>query len=166
MVELRKRKTPPPAPEPKQKKERKTKAKASTNGDAPAEAAPEAESSKSAPEVAPEAAPVEEEKPEAKKTSGGPPKTGDKIDFEGFGGEVETNDGEKVTLKSLVEKSEAGVVLFTYPKASTPGCRSCLFCCEFLFSRVFHWVLVKSARCSLNLYFPVNARSFCSPPFE
>ena len=48
---------------------------------------------------------------------------GDTITIDGFGGEVETNDGEKVTLKKLVDESKSGVVLFTYPKASTPGCR-------------------------------------------
>ena len=47
---------------------------------------------------------------------------GDTVTLDGFGGEVETNDGEKTTLKALVEKSGNGVVLFTYPKASTPGC--------------------------------------------
>lgn len=42
---------------------------------------------------------------------------------------METQDGEKTTLKKLVEGSKAGVVLFTYPKASTPGCttQACLF---------------------------------------
>lgn len=136
MVELRKRKTPPPAPEPKPKKERKTKAKAATNGDASgaAAAAPEpepvAEKSTGAPEK-----PVEEEKPaeegkpaaaeekSAAKSNNGPPKVGDKIDLDDFGGEIETNDGKKVSLKSLVGESKGGVVLFTYPKASTPGCR-------------------------------------------
>ena len=48
---------------------------------------------------------------------------GDTITLEGFGGKVETNDGEKVTLKKLVDDSKSGVVLFTYPKASTPGCK-------------------------------------------
>ena len=48
---------------------------------------------------------------------------GNTITLDKFGGEVETNDGEKVTLKKLVDKSKSGVVLFTYPKASTPGCR-------------------------------------------
>ncbi|KEQ59983.1 alkyl hydroperoxide reductase/ thiol specific antioxidant/ Mal allergen, partial [Aureobasidium melanogenum CBS 110374] len=54
---------------------------------------------------------------------------GDKIDFDGFGGEIETNDGRKVTLKALVDESKEGLVLFTYPKASTPGCTTqvCLF---------------------------------------
>ena len=52
---------------------------------------------------------------------------GDLIALDGFGGEVETNDGEKATLKDLVDKSGKGVVLFTYPKASTPGCASTPF---------------------------------------
>lgn len=54
----------------------------------------------------------------------GPPKVGDKIDLASFGGEIETNDGDKTTLAKLVEESKGGVVLFTYPKASTPGCKS------------------------------------------
>jgi peroxiredoxin Q/BCP len=49
---------------------------------------------------------------------------GSTIDLEGFGGEILTNDGQKTTLKALVDESKAGVVLFTYPKASTPGCES------------------------------------------
>lgn len=44
---------------------------------------------------------------------------GDTITLEGFGGEIETNDGVKTTLKALVDESKGGVVLFTYPKAST-----------------------------------------------
>ena len=48
---------------------------------------------------------------------------GNTITLDEFGGEVETNDGEKVTLKKLVDESKSGVVVFTYPKASTPGCR-------------------------------------------
>ena len=44
------------------------------------------------------------------------------IPLDGFGGEVETHTGEKTTLKKLLDDSKAGVVLFTYPKASTPGC--------------------------------------------
>lgn len=50
---------------------------------------------------------------------------GDVITLEGFGGEIETNDGLKTTLKKLVDESSSGVVLFTYPKASTPGCEFC-----------------------------------------
>jgi peroxiredoxin Q/BCP len=54
---------------------------------------------------------------------------GETIDLEGFGGEIETNDGVKTTLKALVDESKGGVVLFTYPKASTPGCEYSSFCC-------------------------------------
>jgi peroxiredoxin Q/BCP len=50
------------------------------------------------------------------------PKLGDTISLAGYGGEVETHEGVKTTLAKLVEESKAGVVLFTYPKASTPGC--------------------------------------------
>ncbi|MCJ1400773.1 hypothetical protein MMC11_003981 [Xylographa trunciseda] len=58
---------------------------------------------------------------------------GNSITLDGFGGEIETNDGEKTTLKKLVEESKGGVVLFTYPKASTPGCttQACLFRDQF-----------------------------------
>ena len=48
---------------------------------------------------------------------------GETITLEGFGGEIELSDGTKTTLKALVEESKAGVILFTYPKASTPGCK-------------------------------------------
>lgn len=48
---------------------------------------------------------------------------GSTVDLESFGGEVETHDGEKTTLKKLVDESKGGVVLFTYPKASTGGCK-------------------------------------------
>lgn len=122
MVELRKRKTPPPAPAPAPKKERKTKA-TKANGKSEPVAEPAAPEPTAAPAPAPEAAPEPETKAAA-----GVPKPGDKIDLEGFGGEVETNDGRKVTLKALVEESKEGVVLFTYPKASTPGCRFLLGC--------------------------------------
>ncbi|KAE8453029.1 hypothetical protein EG329_012216 [Mollisiaceae sp. DMI_Dod_QoI] len=58
---------------------------------------------------------------------------GETIDLEGFGGEIETNDGVKTTLKKLVDESKSGVVLFTYPKASTPGCtkQACMFRDEY-----------------------------------
>jgi len=54
---------------------------------------------------------------------------GDTIDLKTFGGEVETHDGQKTTLKKLADESKGGVVLFTYPKASTPGCtnQACMF---------------------------------------
>jgi peroxiredoxin Q/BCP len=56
-------------------------------------------------------------------SSGAKPAVGDTISLEGFGGEVTTNDGEATSLKKLVDASTGGVVLFTYPKASTPGCK-------------------------------------------
>ena len=48
---------------------------------------------------------------------------GDIITIDGFGGQIETNDGQKVTLKRLLDESKSGVILFTYPRASTPSCR-------------------------------------------
>lgn len=62
-------------------------------------------------------------------TSSGKVSVGDTINIEGFGSVVETNDGDKTTLKELVDKSDAGVVIFTYPAASTPGCtkQACMF---------------------------------------
>ncbi|PSK34435.1 hypothetical protein B9Z65_8761 [Elsinoe australis] len=113
MVELRKRKTPPPAPAKPAKKDRKQKDEAPANGSAAAE-----EDAKPEKKVAPVSA-----------KKGGPPKVGDKIDLDSFGGQVETHEGETTTLKELVEKSKSGVVIFTYPKASTPGCtkQACAF---------------------------------------
>jgi peroxiredoxin Q/BCP len=65
--------------------------------------------------------------PKAAKTNGAASASkvtvGETITLEGFGGEIETNDGVKTTLKQLVDESNGGVVLFTYPKASTPGCK-------------------------------------------
>jgi peroxiredoxin Q/BCP len=52
---------------------------------------------------------------------------GQTIALEGFGGELETHTGDKVTLSKLLEQSQAGVVIFTYPKANTPGCKSIRF---------------------------------------
>jgi peroxiredoxin Q/BCP len=56
-------------------------------------------------------------------------KIGDTISLDGFGGEFETHEGVKTTLKALVDGSKSGVILFTYPKASTPGCTKqvCMF---------------------------------------
>ncbi len=52
------------------------------------------------------------------------PSVGETIDFAGRGLDtnIETHDGLKTTLKELVDESKAGVVIFTYPRASTPGC--------------------------------------------
>ncbi|KAF3389208.1 Peroxiredoxin DOT5 [Penicillium rolfsii] len=101
MVELRKRKAPAPPPVVEKKSKPAPKPKAA---DPPKEATQEV----SKPTV---------------------PAVGDIIDLDTFGGEIETNDGTKTTLKKLVEESKSGVVLFTYPKASTPGCTKqvCLF---------------------------------------
>jgi len=114
-VELRKRKAPAPPPEPPAKKASKvTKAVAKVK-DAivkprgrPPKAAPAEANGK--PETAPAAAT-------------GKPEVGATISLDGFGGEIQKHDGTKTTLKALVDESKAGVVLFTYPKASTPGCK-------------------------------------------
>ncbi|KAL1863942.1 hypothetical protein VTK73DRAFT_6321 [Phialemonium thermophilum] len=113
-VELRKRKAPPPPPEPPAKKVAKAAKSVAARGKAVAGAA------KPAPKANGSSAPA---KTAAK------PAVGDVLALDGFGGEVETNDGKKTTLKALVDESKAGVVLFTYPKASTPGCtnQACLF---------------------------------------
>ncbi|EXA44535.1 peroxiredoxin Q/BCP [Fusarium oxysporum f. sp. raphani 54005] len=125
-MELRKRKasTAPPPPPVKRKSTTKVP-KAATKVK---EAAAKVTEKKEEPEEAKEEAKTEEEpkpeepKAEESKKSGGKPKVGDVVDLDGFGGEIETNDGEKTTLKKLVDESKSGVVLFTYPKASTPGC--------------------------------------------
>ena len=101
---LRKRKAPAPPPAPAPKKQTKaskaaTKVKEAVKGKT---AEPEKANGASKP-----AKPV----------------VGDTIDLEGFGGEVETNEGAKTSLKALVDESKSGVVLFVYPKASTPGCK-------------------------------------------
>ena len=48
-----------------------------------------------------------------------------------FGGKISTHEGKSVTLADLLKQGAAskGVVIFTYPKASTPGCttQACLF---------------------------------------
>lgn len=117
MVELRKRPAAPPPPPPAKKRApAKPKAK---KDDAPKAAEPEPAEAAPAPEPIAEAA------------KGGAPKVGDSITLDGFGGEIETNDGDKTTLAKLVSDSQAGVVLFTYPKASTPGCeRLCVIQCR------------------------------------
>ena len=103
MVELRKRPAPPSAPPPAKKK-----------------ATPKAKAKKDEAPAASAAAPKAKGKAMA---SDGPVKKGDIIDLSTFGGEVETNEEVKTSLAKLVEESKAGVVLFTYPKASTPGCK-------------------------------------------
>lgn len=103
-VELRKRKAPAPAPEPPAKKQSKVskvaaKVKQTVKGKTAKSTTANGASKPAKPVV------------------------GDTITLDGFGGEIETNDGDKTTLKALVEESKSGVVIFTYPKASTPGCK-------------------------------------------
>ena len=105
MVELRKRPAPSPAPPPAKKKKAAAKPKAK----------------KEVPPAKKDSAPASKAKAMDSST---PPKAGDTITLSNFGGEIETNDSTKTTLATLVEESKAGVVLFTYPKASTPGCKS------------------------------------------
>lgn len=127
MVTLRKRKTPPPAPVRPAKKKAAPK---STPKAAAEKVSKVKETVKKQVEAATEAvtdkANGEDTAPPA---ATGAPSVGDTIDLSTFGGEIETNDGTKTTLAKLVEESKAGVVLFTYPKASTPGCTKqvCLF---------------------------------------
>lgn len=117
MVELYKRKVPLPAAAPPTKKKigaKSTTSKAAEAKDTATEKAEEATTK--AEEVARTAVNG------AKKVSS-PPGVGGTIDLDGFGGGIDRNDNTKVTLKKLVEERKADVVLFTYPKASTPGCK-------------------------------------------
>lgn len=109
-VELRKRKAPapPPAPPPAKKAASTKAAKAATKVKEVVETKVKAAVAKTNGAAATKAA---------------KPGKGDTITLDGFGGEIQTNDGTKTTLKALVDESKAGVVLFTYPKASTPGCK-------------------------------------------
>ncbi len=110
-VELRKRKAPAPPPEPPAKKPSRV-AKAATK-------AKEAVKDRGRPAKATAAA----ANGSATAKPAGKPTVGDVIKLDGFGGEIQTNDGATTSLKALIDESKAGVVLFTYPKASTPGCK-------------------------------------------
>ncbi|QGI81567.1 unnamed protein product [Fusarium fujikuroi] len=124
-MELRKRKasTAPPPPPVKRKSTTKVPKAAAKVKEAAAKVTEKKEEPEEAKEEKTEEEPkAEEPKAEESKKTGGKPKVGDIVDLDGFGGEIETNDGEKTTLKKLVNESKSGVVLFTYPKASTPGC--------------------------------------------
>lgn len=126
-VELRKRKAPQPPPAPAPAVKRASKAGRPSKAKAAASKKEEAATKKDAP-AAPAAAAGAAVSPPAV-AANKVVAVGDVIDLDGFGGEIETNDGKKTSLKELVEESESGVVLFTYPKASTPGCTNqvCLF---------------------------------------
>lgn len=123
-AELRKRKEAPPAPV------RAAKKKAPGKGKKPESEKTVVEKIQEAVEETVEAVKDavvggttngESTKPPA--ATDGSAKVGNTIDLTSFGGEIETNDGNKTTLAKLVEESKGGVVLFTYPKASTPGCK-------------------------------------------
>jgi hypothetical protein len=122
-VELRKRKEAPPAPVREAKKKAPAKAKKADSEKTVVEKVQEtvAETVEIVKEAVTGKTNGEASKPTA--ATGGVPKTGDTIDLTSFGGEIETHDGTKATLAKLVEESKGGVVLFTYPKASTPGCK-------------------------------------------
>lgn len=72
---------------------------------------------------------------------------GEVINVNGFGGEILTHAGEKTTLKSLLESSENGVMLFTYPKASTPGCKSLFLLPPLCVSRCLYQLITHSTLC-------------------
>jgi peroxiredoxin Q/BCP len=114
--ELRKRKVPESSTDKPPPKKSNSAKQASAN--------PAGAKSKKAPVAKPEDAEINGS---AKVT------VGDYITLADFGGEIETQDGEKTSLQKLVEKSEKGVVLFTYPRASTPGCTFASISCKGLF---------------------------------
>ncbi|OAK95958.1 AhpC-TSA-domain-containing protein [Phaeosphaeriaceae sp. SRC1lsM3a] len=128
-VELRKRKDAPPAPVRPAKKKAPAKGKKAEDEKTIVEKVQDAvaETVESVKEAVTGKANGEASAPAA--GGSGVPKVGETIDLATFGGEVETHDGNKTTLGKLLEESKAGVVLFTYPKASTPGCttQACLF---------------------------------------
>ncbi|KFG81421.1 merozoite capping protein-1 [Metarhizium anisopliae] len=121
-VELRKRKAPQPPPAPAPAAKKATKPGRPAKSKKPEPAAKKEDEKPAAPAAA--ASPPPAAAPSSKKVA-----VGQVIDLDGFGGEIQTNDGETTTLKKLLEESGSGVVLFTYPKASTPGCTNqvCLF---------------------------------------
>jgi thioredoxin-dependent peroxiredoxin len=128
MVELRKRKAPPPPPFPAKKKaapgtgRKPGRPKAAEPAKPPAEDAKKKADDKPAKTEKDAAAPAAEKA--AADAPAAAPATGAVVELDGFGGEFETHEGKKTTLKQLVDESKAGVVLFTYPKANTPGCKS------------------------------------------
>ncbi|KZZ96953.1 NADH-ubiquinone oxidoreductase 21.3 kDa subunit [Ascosphaera apis ARSEF 7405] len=129
VMELRKRKAAPPqqtaavadkpAPTAKRQRRATTTATKQKQGQKPSSKKTEEKQTQSSTTMAADNAPAT---PSA-------PKCGDKIDLDKFGGTVKKNDGSETTLQKLVEESNKGVVIFTYPKASTPGCttQACLF---------------------------------------
>ncbi|KAK4680388.1 thioredoxin peroxidase dot5 [Podospora pseudoanserina] len=126
-VELRKRKAPPPPPEPPAKRATATKKAAAPKKTA---AAKVKDAVKETVTKVTEAATFTNG---AAAASAEKPAVGDVITLDGFGGEIALQTGDSTTLAALAEKSKKGVVLFTYPKASTPGCtrQACMFRDEY-----------------------------------
>jgi len=120
MVELRKRKAPPPPPVPAKKKAAPGTGRKPGRPKAAEAAKPAAEDAKKKADDKPAKAEKDAAAPAAAEKAA--PAAGAVVELDGFGGEFETHDGKKTTLKQLVDDSKAGVVLFTYPKANTPGC--------------------------------------------
>lgn len=118
--ELRKRKVPATEPEIAPPVTKKTTKKGPV-AKVVAKLAEVAEEVKEAVEevVAPKAAPKANDNGKVKISK---VEVGSVIDLEDFGGEIQTHEGELTSLQKLVSESKGGVVLFTYPKASTPGC--------------------------------------------
>lgn len=126
-VELRKRKAPPPPPEPPAKRATATKKAAAPKKTA---AAKVKDAVKETVTKVAEAATFTNG---AAAASAEKPAVGDVITLDGFGGEIALQTGDSTTLAALAAKSKKGVVLFTYPKASTPGCtrQACMFRDEY-----------------------------------
>lgn len=150
MVELRKRKTPPPAPVRPTKKKAAPKPKTTKSKGAVAETVEALTESVTERVGAAAEAITGAVSGKSNGANAGTPAVGDTIDLTGFGDEVETNDGTKTTLAKLVEESKSGVVLFTYPKASTPGCKSPLPCsiAGHCANKIFSWQARPKHACS------------------
>ncbi|KAI6879403.1 hypothetical protein KC325_g7985 [Hortaea werneckii] len=151
MVELRKRPAAPPPPPPKAKKQATgkqqqqqqpkeappakggKKSATTTTNDAPKEQNPPPSNPPKTPKAVSPTAPAASAPPPTstrpRKPTKSPPKPKPTPSRNNFAAEIETHDGAKTSLSQLVKESKAGVVLFTYPKASTPGCttQACLF---------------------------------------
>ncbi|KAI1506955.1 Merozoite capping protein-1 [Pyrenophora tritici-repentis] len=115
-VELRKRKEAPPAPVRPAKKKAPAKAKKAEDEKTVVEKVQETVAEKV--EAVKEA--VVGKSNGASAAKAGAPKVGDTIDLASFGGEIETNDGEKTTLAKLVEESKGGVAQHKSASSATP----------------------------------------------
>lgn len=112
-VELRKRKEAPPAPVRPTKKKAPAKDKKPESEKTVVEKVQETVTEQV--EAVKEAV-VGKSNGKSAAAATGPPKAGDTIDLASFGGEIETNDGDKTTLAKLVEESKGGVVLSPTPR--------------------------------------------------